>query len=53
MRQEHLTGSREVEKLADLFALDQDIFAVPADASTTVTMTMLGGKVVHGQLPGE
>lgn len=53
MRQEDRTGSLEVGKYADLVALDQDIFTVPVNtiASTTVTMTMLGGDVIYGQLP--
>lgn len=53
MRQEDRTGSLEVGKYADLITLDQDIFSVPVTSisNTMVTMTMLGGAVIHGQLP--
>lgn len=53
MRQEDRTGSLEVGKYADLIALDQDIFTVPQNtiSNTMVTMTMLGGEVIYGQLP--
>jgi predicted amidohydrolase YtcJ len=42
-------GTLEVGKLADLAVLSQDIFAVnPLDiAKTRVTMTLVGGKIVH------
>jgi predicted amidohydrolase YtcJ len=41
--------SLEVGKLADLAVLPQDVFSVPVDQidRTTVTMTMVGGKVVY------
>lgn len=42
-------GSLEVGKLADLAVLSQDIFSVPIDQieRTSVTLTMVGGKVVY------
>ena len=53
MRQEDRTGSLEVGKYADLIALDQDIFSIPQNtiSNTMVTMTMLGGSLIYGQLP--
>lgn len=53
MRQEDRTGSLEVGKFADVIALDQDIFTIPQNtiSNTMVTMTMLGGDVIYGQLP--
>ena len=53
MRQEDRAGSLEVGKFADLILLDQDIFDIPVASigKTTVTATMLGGKLVHGELP--
>lgn len=53
MRQEDRTGSLEVGKYADLITLDQDIFSIPVNSisNTMVTMTMLGGQVIYGQLP--
>jgi len=49
LRQEHLTGSIETGKLADLIILDRDIFTVPANdiAKTKVQMTIVGGKIVY------
>lgn len=46
---EQRVGSLEVGKLADLAVLSQDVFSVAADtiASTTVTMTLVGGKTVY------
>jgi predicted amidohydrolase YtcJ len=37
---------------ADLIVLDRNLFRVPVDriSETKVLMTMLGGKVVHGDL---
>ncbi len=42
-------GSLEVGKLADLAVLSQDVFSVPVDQidRTSVTLTMVGGKVVY------
>jgi predicted amidohydrolase YtcJ len=47
-REEHLKGSIEVGKLADLAVLDRDYFAVPDAAikDIQVDLTMVGGKVV-------
>ncbi|MCB0761887.1 MAG: amidohydrolase [Flavobacteriales bacterium] len=49
MRHEHLTGSLEVGKVADLICVDQDIFTIPQNqiASTNVTLTMVSGEVVY------
>ncbi len=52
MREEHVLGSIEPGKLADLVVLDRDLFdaaAVPDEAIRAVrpTMTMVGGKIVH------
>ncbi len=47
-REEHLKGSIEVDKLADVAVLDRDYFAVP-DAEIKdirVDVTVVGGKVV-------
>ncbi len=50
--QEDSTGSIEVGKYADLIVLDQNLFEIdPVDISeTSVLMTMIEGKVVHGDL---
>lgn len=49
LHQEHLTGSIEAGKLADLIVLDRNIFTVPAEdiAKTKVQMTIVGGKIVY------
>jgi predicted amidohydrolase YtcJ len=49
MRHEHVTGSLEVGKLADLICIDRDIFTIPTSEiqQTQVTMTMLGGIIIH------
>jgi predicted amidohydrolase YtcJ len=49
---DHHTGSLERGKLADLIVLDRNLFRVPVDriSETKVLMTMLGGKVAHGDL---
>lgn len=52
MREEHILGSIEPGKLADLVVLDRDLFdpaAVPDEAIRAVrpAMTMVGGKIVH------
>jgi hypothetical protein len=47
-REEHLKGSLEAGKLADVAVLDRDFFSVPADEirETRVEMTVVGGEVV-------
>jgi hypothetical protein len=47
------SGSLEVGKFADLAVLSQDIFAVPPNkvGKTTVVLTMVGGKIVYGDIP--
>ena len=49
LRQEALTGSLEVGKLADLIVLDRNFLEVPPEdiADTKVLQTMVGGKVVY------
>ena len=46
-------GTLEAGKFADLAVLSQDIFAVPPKTvgKTTVVLTMVGGRIVHGALP--
>ncbi len=48
-REEHLKGSLEVGKLADIAVLDRDYFTVPPDEirDVQVDMTVLGGTIVH------
>jgi len=47
-REEHLKGSLEIGKVADLAVLDRDYFAVPDEEikEIQVAMTMVGGRVV-------
>ena len=49
LNQEHVTGSLEVRKFADLIVLDRNLFEIPiAEVSDTkVLMTVVGGKVVY------
>lgn len=49
MRNEEITGSLEVGKLADFICIDQDIFTIPQNqiGATNVTLTVLGGQVIH------
>ncbi|MCG7549569.1 amidohydrolase [Pseudoalteromonas sp. Of7M-16] len=49
MRQEHLVGSLEVGKLADLIVLDRNLFdsTVKEIANTQVVMTLLDGEIVY------
>jgi predicted amidohydrolase YtcJ len=49
MRHDDITGSLEVGKLADLICINQDIFTIPQEqiGSTEVTLTMLGGEIIH------
>ncbi len=52
-RQEQVTGSLEVGKLADIVVLDKNLFDVePVRISETrVVLTLMGGALVYGQLP--
>jgi predicted amidohydrolase YtcJ len=49
LRQETVTGSLEVGKLADLIVLDRNFFTIPAEdiANVKVLQTVVGGKVVY------
>ncbi|MCF6439151.1 amidohydrolase [Pseudoalteromonas luteoviolacea] len=49
MQQDHLVGSIEVGKLADLVVLDNNLFesTVKEIANTQVTMTLLDGEIVY------
>nr|WP_315219411.1 amidohydrolase [uncultured Duganella sp.] len=49
LRQEALTGSLEVGKLADLIVLDRNFFTIPAQdiANIKVLQTVVGGKIVY------
>jgi predicted amidohydrolase YtcJ len=49
MRQEHLSGTLEVGKKADLVVLDRNLFEVPAAQinETRVELTLMGGRVVY------
>jgi predicted amidohydrolase YtcJ len=51
--QEGETGSIEPGKLADLVVVDRDLFAPDAGpiGDARVLLTMIGGKVVHDELP--
>jgi predicted amidohydrolase YtcJ len=44
-------GSISVGKLADMVLLESNLFDIPADNihSTTITMTVVNGDIVHGQ----
>ena len=46
---EHLKGSLEEGKLADLVILDQNLFEISPDRilDTRVIMTILDGKIIH------
>lgn len=48
-REEHIKGSLEVGKLADVAVLDRDYFSIPTDEirEVQVDMTVIGGRVVH------
>ncbi|NRR33381.1 amidohydrolase [Oxalobacteraceae bacterium] len=49
LRQEKLTGSLEVGKLADLIVLDRNFFQIPEEdiANIKVLQTVVGGKTVY------
>jgi hypothetical protein len=49
LRQEAVTGSLEVGKLADFIVLDRNFFTIPAEdiANIKVLRTVVGGKVVY------
>jgi predicted amidohydrolase YtcJ len=49
LRQEALTGSLEVGKLADMIVLDRNFFTIPAEdiANIKVLQTVVGGKIVY------
>jgi predicted amidohydrolase YtcJ len=48
-REEHLKGTIEVGKLADMAVLNRDYFAVPDEEikDVKVDITLVGGNVVH------
>ncbi len=52
-REEHLKGTLEVGKLADLVFLSDDYFSVPVDEIRNLesVMTMVGGRVAYGAGP--
>jgi predicted amidohydrolase YtcJ len=49
LRQEALTGSLEIGKLADMIVLDRNFFTIPAEdiANIKVLQTVVGGKIVY------
>jgi predicted amidohydrolase YtcJ len=49
LRLEHVTGSLEAGKSADLIVLDRNLFGVPIEevGKTRVTMTFFEGRLVH------
>jgi predicted amidohydrolase YtcJ len=49
LRQEALTGSLEVGKLADMIVLDRNFFTIPEEdiANIKVLQTIVGGKIVY------
>ncbi|KZN43822.1 amidohydrolase [Pseudoalteromonas luteoviolacea] len=49
MRQDHLVGSIEVGKLADLVVLDRNLFdsTITEIAETNVVMTLLDGEIIY------
>jgi len=49
--EEHVTGTLRAGMLADVAVLDRDIYTIPPETigETSVTMTIAGGQVVHGE----
>jgi predicted amidohydrolase YtcJ len=52
-REEHLKGTLEVGKLADIIVLSQDLLTIPPGRilNTKVDLTVLGGRVVYERVP--
>ena len=50
-REEHLKGSLEIGKLADVAVLDRDLFSIPSEEirDVRVDMTFLGGELVYAR----
>ncbi|MDF1790930.1 MAG: amidohydrolase [Thalassobaculaceae bacterium] len=48
-REEHLKGSLEIGKLADVAVLDRDYFSIPTEEirEVQVDMTVIGGRIIH------
>jgi len=46
---EHVTGTLQPNKLADIIVLNQNLFQIPVEEirKTKVTMTMMDGEVIH------
>lgn len=46
---DHIKGSLEPGKLADLIVLDKNLFEIPPDKiqETKVIMTVLGGRIIY------
>ena len=51
MQQEHLVGSLEVGKRADVIVVDRDVFSIPTSQipQTQVELTMVDGTIVFGE----
>jgi predicted amidohydrolase YtcJ len=49
LKQDHVSGSLEVGKFADLIVLDRNLFKIPINevSETRVLMTMVGGEIVY------
>ncbi len=52
LRVDHVTGSLQVGKDADLVVLNQNLFEIPAHeiAATPIALTMRGGRITHQNL---